>query len=54
MKKAILLTALLLAGCSTVNCNFTGDNNKVSIEQPKTISTSPALTASGNTVPIIP
>lgn len=54
MKKVFLLCSVLLAGCSTVNCNFHGDNNKVTIEQPKTISTSPSVTASGNTVPVLP
>lgn len=44
----------LLAGCSTIHCNFTGDNNKVTIEQPKSVTTSPSITASGNTVPIVP
>lgn len=50
-----LLFLLLLTGCSTVNCNFTGSNNTVFIEQPKTVSTTPSATAtaSGNTIPLL-
>lgn len=47
-----LILCVLLAGCSTINCNFHGDNNKLQIEQPKTVSTTPSLQADGNTVPL--
>lgn len=49
-----LLIAALLAGCSTVNCTITGDNNKVTIEQPKTVQTSPSVTTGDNTLPLTP
>lgn len=51
---ATIPVIILLAGCSTVNCNFTGDNNRVMIEVPKTVTTSPVLTARENTVPLSP
>lgn len=54
MKLALFALCVLLPGCSTITCNFTGDNNHLTIEQPKTISTIPSVTASGNTVPIAP
>ncbi len=49
-----LLIAALLAGCSTVNCTVSGDNNKVTIEQPKSVTTSGSLTTGDNTVPLMP
>ena len=45
----LLLLTLIMTGCSTVNCNFTGDNNRVTIEQPKTVQTS-----TDATVPLSP
>jgi len=51
--KYLILSFALLAGCSTVNCNFHGDNNKVTIEVPKTVQTNPSLQADGNTVPLM-
>lgn len=43
----------LLAGCSTITNNFTGSNNTLVIEQPKTVSTSPSIAATtgDNTIP---
>jgi len=50
VKAGLVATILLcLAGCSTVTCNFTGDNNRVTIEQPKTVQTS-----TDATVPLSP
>ena len=54
MKVLILIMCVTMAGCSTVNCNFHGDNNKVTIEVPKTVQTSPTIQADGNTVPLTP
>lgn len=52
MKALVLILCVIMAGCSTVNCNFRGSNNIVMIEQPKTVQTSPTLQADGNTVPV--
>lgn len=41
----------MMAGCSTVNCTVSGDNNKITIEQPKSVSTSGSLTTGDNTMP---
>lgn len=55
MKLIFAITiAATIAGCATVNCNFQGDNNTVSIEQPKSVTATPSATVSGNTVPISP
>ena len=54
MRMFILIACVVMAGCSTVTCNFHGDNNKVTIEQPKTVQTSPTIQADGNTVPVGP
>lgn len=50
---AVLALVVFLGGCSTVNCNFTGSNNTVTIEVPKTVTTSPAaaLTTGDNSIP---
>jgi len=52
MKALIIILCFAMTGCSTVNCNFHGDNNKVTIEVPKTVQTNPSLQADGNTVPL--
>lgn len=50
-KLLILAVLLTVAGCSYITVNITGDTNKTSIEQPRTISTE-AVNPSGNTVPV--
>jgi len=52
MKIYLIAIFTICAGCSTVNCNFHGDYNKVQIEQPKTVQTNPSVQADGNTVPL--
>lgn len=44
---------LMFSGCATVEINVTGDSNKVQVEQPKSVTTSPAatLTTGDNTLP---
>lgn len=51
LKAVVAALWLFLAGCSTVNCTINGDGNKVTIEQPKTVQTSPSVTTGDNTVP---
>lgn len=47
-----ILIALFVTGCSTITNNFTGDNNSLMIEQPKTVQTSPSVTTGDNTLPL--
>jgi len=52
MKKLLLLIfGVALAGCSTINVTVSGNDNNLTIEQPKSVTTSPA--ASGNTIPLL-
>lgn len=48
---ALAIAVSFLSACSTITCNFTGSNNRLTIEQPKTISTTPSLQADGNSIP---
>lgn len=50
--RAILFMTLVLAGCNTINVTLYGDNNRLTVEQPKAAATSPTLSADGNTVPV--
>lgn len=50
MRRILILAVTLLAGCSTVQVTVSGNNNTLSIEQPRTVTTSPSL--DGNSVPI--
>lgn len=52
-KVAVAMLALcVLHGCSTINVTVSGSNNTLSIEQPKTVTATPYVSASGNTVPV--
>lgn len=48
----IMILAVIISGCSTINVTVSGNSNTLSIEQPKTVTASPAATANGNSVPI--
>jgi PBP1b-binding outer membrane lipoprotein LpoB len=51
MHRALVL-CVFLAGCSTITVNNYGDNNRLTIEQPKTVTASPYAAATGNTIPV--
>ncbi|QXE85951.1 hypothetical protein KP003_16550 [Geomonas nitrogeniifigens] len=52
MYRALILITLILSGCNTITVNLYGDSNRLTIEQPKTVATSPTLSADGNQVPL--
>lgn len=52
MHRAMILAVLILSGCNTITINLYGDSNRLTVEQPKTVATSPTLSADGNHVPL--
>lgn len=51
---AAMLAISILPGCSTINVTIPGSSNYVTIEQPKTVTAAPYVSAAGNKVPVVP